>query len=384
MLPACLFLVLLGGLTLTLASAEDTLATHLLWHSPLEPAGCMPYGSPAAAGHKLFVVCSGIQAYAQDSGQPLWRSGSVEYDPHRIVTAADRVFVVEATVSALDEETGGKKWEFHPDDNASLGRALVIGDRLFFGTASHRIYCVQVSDGKMVWKTDVAQAWEYPAVVRGLASDGNVLYATVEQWRSVNGTRSSGWLIALDEKTGKTLWRYSTGINDQRRGFSSSPVVTPKLVLAADYLSNAVEAIDRKTGRPVWRFEGERGFVGFPEAPMIAGTSVYAASGDRYAYSLELASGRLIWRTKMPASNEAYALCGEEMLVNYRGLAALNLKSGRIEQTLISGSSEFVTSDFVAQGNRLFIAGPQGVYALSCEGRNANNSLPERSLANGD
>ena len=297
----------------------------------------------------------------------MWKSKSIQYDPHRIVTANGRVLVVEAAVSALDASTGEKKWEFRPDDNASLGRAVAIGDHLFFGTASHRLYCVQVSDGKTLWQTDLAQAWEFPAVVRGLAEDGNVLYATVEQWRSANGTKSSGWLIALDAKTGRTIWRYSSGTHDQRRGFSSSPVITPNLVLAADYFSNAIEAVDRKTGQYIWRFEGERGFVGFPEAPLVTNGKVYAASGDRYAYALELASGRLLWKAKMPASNEAYALCGTSMLISYRGLSAVNLDSGLVEQTLISGRDEIVTSDFVVQENLTFIAGPGGIYAFDCE-----------------
>lgn len=366
MFAGLLCLLLVAGLAGTIASSAG-LATRLLWRSPLEPAGCMPYGSPAADASKLFVVCSGIQAYSQDSGRPLWHSGTIHYNPHRVLTAGGHVLVVEATVSALDEQTGEKKWEFRPDDNASLGRALAIGDHLFFGTSSHRVYCLQVSDGKMLWQTDLGQGWEYPAVVRGLAGEGKVLYATLEQWRSVNGTKSSGWLIALDARTGKTIWRYSTGAGDQRRGFSSSPVLTPRLVLAGDYLNNAIEAVDRKTGRPVWRFEGERGFIGFPEAPVVVDANVYAASGDRYVYSLQLASGRLVWRTKMPASNEAFALCGKAILVNYRGLAAIDLKTGQVEQTLIAGASEFVTSDFAHAGNQLFIAGPKAVYAFACD-----------------
>jgi outer membrane protein assembly factor BamB len=358
---------LVAMLTSRSALANEARAAFLEWHVPLESSGCMPYGTPAIDVGRLFVVCSGIEAYATDSGRPLWRSASIQYEPHRIVTAGGRVLVVEATVSALDANSGEKKWEFRPDDNASLGRAVAIGDHLFFGTASHRLYCIQISDGKTLWQTDLAQAWEFSAVVRGLAEDGNVLYATVEQWRSANGTESSGWLIALDAKTGKILWRYSTGANDQRRGFSSSPVVTPSLVLAADYLSNAIEAVDRKTGQQIWRFEGEHAFVGFPEAPLVAGGKVYAASGDRYVYALELASGRLVWKTKMPASNEAYALCGKSILVSYRGLAAVNLNTGQLEQTLISGRDEFVTSDFATQENLIFIAGPKGVYAFGCE-----------------
>lgn len=349
------------------AVAQDIRTVSLTWRSPLESSGCMPYGTPSVDREKVFLVCSGVRAYASDSGRLLWKSESVQYEPHSIVTALGRLIVVEARVSALDEDTGEKKWEFRPDDNASLGRAVVLGDRVFFGTASHRLYCLRVSDGKVQWRTDLGSDWRFAAVVRGVAADGKVLYATVEQWRSENGTKSSGWLIALNEKTGNVIWRYCTGTDDERRGLSSSPVITSDLVLAADYLSNAIEAVNRKTGRQIWRFQGERGFVGFPEAPLVAGAMVYAGSGDRYVYALDLASGHLAWKTKMPASNEAYALCGKSILVNYRGLAALDLKTGKLVQTLISGRDEFVTSDFAAQEKRLFVAGPTGLFAFGCE-----------------
>jgi outer membrane protein assembly factor BamB len=367
-MAALCVLTLISPLPPTTLSADDSSAVRPLWQSRFDSAGCLPFGTPALDEGKLFVVCSGIQAYAQDSGRALWHSQQVQYNPHKAITAGGRVLVVEATVSALDEKTGEKEWEFRPDANASLGRAATQGNRLYFGTSSHRVYAVRVSDGKILWQTDLGQAWEYPAVVRGLAAAGRVLYATVEQWRTENGTKASGWLIALDAKSGRQLWRYSTGSGDQRRGFSSSPVVTSGLVLAADYLSNAIEAIDRRTGRQVWRFEGERGFVGFPEAPLVVGTNVYAGSGDTYVYAVELLTGRLIWRTKMPASSEGYALCGTDLLVSYHGLSALNLDTGKVDQTALLRTDEFVTSDFASDGKHLFIAGPKGIYAFSCGG----------------
>jgi outer membrane protein assembly factor BamB len=367
-MAALCVLTLISPLPPTTLSADDSSAVRPLWQSRFDSAGCLPFGTPALDEGKLFVVCSGIQAYAQDSGRALWHSQQVQYNPHKAITAGGRVLVVEATVSALDEKTGEKEWEFRPDANASLGRAATQGNRLYFGTSSHRVYAVRVSDGKLLWQTDLGQAWEYPAVVRGLAAAGRVLYATVEQWRTENGTKASGWLIALDAKSGRQLWRYSTGSGDQRRGFSSSPVVTSGVVLAADYLSNAIEAIDRRTGRQVWRFEGERGFVGFPEAPLVVGTNVYAGSGDTYVYAVELLTGRLIWRTKMPASSEGYALCGTDLLVSYHGLSALNLDTGKVDQTALLRTDEFVTSDFASDGKHLFIAGPKGIYAFSCGG----------------
>jgi hypothetical protein len=84
-------------------------------------------------------------------------------------------------------------------------------------------------------------------------------------------------------------------------------------------------------------------------------------------YAINLLTGRLIWRTKMLASIESYALCGTGLLVNYHGLATLNLRTGHLDQTLLPSRNEFVTSDFATIENHSFIAGPKGVYAFACE-----------------
>jgi len=40
-------------------------------------------------------------------------------------------------------------------------------------------------------------------------------------------------------------------------------------------------------------------------------------------YAINLQNGRLLWRTQTPAANEALAMCGSSLLVNYQNLAAL-------------------------------------------------------------
>lgn len=348
------------------ARAGQSDGVHLLWRRPVDGTGQFPWGIPAANKSSLFVISSSINAYSLTSGAVEWLAPVHSYLPRSLVTAKGMVFVPEAIVSALDAKTGRTIWEFTPDANASLGRATTQGSALYFGTSGHRLYALRTSDGKRLWDIDLGPDWEYPAVVRGVAVSGGELYATLEQWRTPNGTSSSGWLIAVNAKTRKTLWRYSTGSGSQRRGLSSSPVVTPRLVLVSDYLSNAIEAVDRRTGQSVWRFHGESGFVGFPEAPIVAGSTVYAGSGDTYVYALDLSSGHLLWRTKMPTSNEAYALCGKSLLVNNSRLAALDPRSGHIAQVLLGDNDEFATSKFAVVGKRAFIVGPRAMYAFAC------------------
>lgn len=357
----------LGVVFLLWASwAGGTDTVHLLWRVPLRNGGPPPWGTPAVAEGTLWVTSSGVRAYSRNSGLEVWNSKLPRYSPRGIVVGMGRVIVVEAKVSALDANTGRKRWEFTPDANASLGRAVVRGNHLYFGTSSHRVYALRISDGAFLWERDIGPEWKYPAVVRGVAATRTIIYAAVEQWTTETGTSASGWLAALDPNTGKILWRSSIASRSARSGLSSSPVVAGGLVLVSDFLSNAIEAVDRRTGREVWRFEGERGAVGFPEAPLVLHGRVYAASGDRFVYALNLSTGHLLWRTKMSASIGAYTLCGRELLVNFSGLAALDPLTGRVEQTLLSGTDEFLTSDFATSGKESFVAGPEAIYALSC------------------
>jgi outer membrane protein assembly factor BamB len=282
------------------------------------------------------------------------------------VASNGMVFVPEATVSALDEKTGHKIWEFTPEANASLGRATVDGPTLYFGTANHHLYAVRASDGQELWMRDLGPDWKNPAVVRGIAVRKDKIYVTVEQWRSPNGRTASGWLIALKASNGKVLWRYHTGEGDQRRGLSSSPAVTDKLVVCADYLSNAIIAVDRRKGQELWRFQGEIGFVGFPEAPLIEDGEVFIGSGDTYVYALDLSTGHRIWRTKLSGAVEAYALCGKSLLVNEQGFVTLDRRTGSVEETLYTTEAEFPSSGFAIVGKQAMVAGPKAVYAFVC------------------
>ena len=130
-----------------IVSADGSSPVRRLWQTPSE--GCLPYGTPESmrTSSLQYVPESGPTTWIQDV--QLWHSEPGEYNAHKLVIAGGRVLVVEATIWALDEQTGEKKWELRPDDNALLGRAIIYGDVLYFGTSCHRIYAVRVSDGKM-------------------------------------------------------------------------------------------------------------------------------------------------------------------------------------------------------------------------------------------
>jgi eukaryotic-like serine/threonine-protein kinase len=269
-------------------------------------------------------------------------------------------------VSALDETTGRRVWEFAPDANTSLGSAATDGRTLYFGTASHRVYALDARDGARRWAVDVGPEWRDPAVVRGVAAAQGELYAAVEQWRDPGGWASSGWLVALDAATGAVRWRYRTADTRPRTGLSSKPLVAGPLVVAADFPGNGVVAVDRRTGREAWRFQGPAGYAGVPETPVAAGGSLYVGSGDTFVTALDPATGRVRWRTRLPASVSAWAACGGALVANDQALTVLDPAGGRVVQTAIDGDRDFPTSGIAVSGRTAALLGPSAVYAFRC------------------
>lgn len=338
----------------------------LVWRTALQTTSS-PLGTPAADGERLYAVLGGVQAFRASDGERLWRGPLDTYAPENLVSDGERVYAAEAVVTAYEAATGRVVWQRRPDANASLGRAALHEGVLYFGTSSHRVHALDAATGAPRWTTDVGPEWEHMAVVRGVAVSGDTVYAAVEQWRAANGYVASGWIVALDRSTGAVLWRYRSGSGDDRDVFGSSPAVAGRLVLVSDVSSNAVVAVDRFTGQEAWRFRGLPGYVGFQEAPLVRGERVYAASGDTRAYALELATGRLVWSRALPAANEAYALCGNRLFVNYGGVAALDVESGRIAWSGYDGDEEFAISGFAVGNGRVFVLGNAAAYAFRCD-----------------
>lgn len=323
-------------------------------------------GLPAADANRVYAVLEGLSAYSTRDGSLLWRTPLDTYAPRNVSLGGGRVYAAELTVFAIDPATGGILWRFRPDSNASLGRSVYHSGGLFFGTSSHRVYGLDAATGREMWRTDIGPEWQYGGTVRGMTASGDTVYAGAEQRRAENGYIGSGWLVALDRATGRILWRFSSGTGLDRHGVSASPVVAGRLLLANDVFSNAIFAVDRFTGQEVWRLRGDPGFVGVFESPVVRGDTVYAASGDTHAFAAELATGRLLWRTQLPAANEAWALCGGTLMVNYYGIAVLDTRSGRVLQHVLEGDEEFPTSAFAVHGQRAYVLGNNHIHALRC------------------
>lgn len=133
------------------------------------------------------------------------------------VIADGRMFYVhrwenEEVVLALDPESGERIWRFaYPTtfsdrygyNNGPRASAAADGDRVYTYGAQGKLHCLRASDGKVLWKRDLAAEYKVPQDFFGTATtplvEGEKLIVNV-------GAPGGPTVVALDKMSGKTLW----------------------------------------------------------------------------------------------------------------------------------------------------------------------------------
>ncbi len=102
-------------------------------------------------------------------------------------------------------------------------------------------------------------------------------------------TNTAGDIYALNTKTGKRHWIFSTGGK-----IYSTPATKNNSVVAAS-TDNTIYCLNAKTGKLNWKYEADGPVVA---NPLIHNNTVYIGSSDGHFRALDLKSGKLIWQFK--------------------------------------------------------------------------------------
>ena len=183
---------------------------------------------------------------------------------------------------ALDIETGNLKWkqklgeQFIQDrGDGPRGSVTVDGDRLYLIRGSGQLHCLSAIDGKMIWQKDfkedfdgkIMSQWGYsesPLV------DENLVICTP------GGEK--GTMIALDKKTGATVW-ISKEWTDEC-GYSSAIVAEIEGVKQyIQHSAKGVAGISAKDGKLLWKVEIEGYRVATIPTPICIDNTVYITNG---------------------------------------------------------------------------------------------------------
>jgi outer membrane protein assembly factor BamB len=179
-----------------------------------------------------------------------------------------------------------------------------------------------------------------------------------------------GTLLALDEATGRLLWRYRT------KGAIHGPVAVSEDTVFFGSGDNYVYAVSADKGKMKWQKRTGAGV----EAVVLAGDSLLAASLDNFAYLLNL-KGKMIWKKLLPGRISAQPLTVAETalftpLSSSEGVV-LGLKDGKQVNTLAAGEELTSSASPILVGDAVILTTEHGLLAFA---RPLDTSKPNQNL----
>jgi outer membrane protein assembly factor BamB len=176
-------------------------------------------------------------------------------------------------------------WVFHGGSLLEFPPALAYG-RIYLPTFAGRFFALSPRTGKVLWRyTSGRCAWASPAVAAGLVFETFLLRPPACR----PDVDVHGALLAFDAKTGDVRWRADLPATE------SSPLVAGGLVWVGDWDEN-VSAFAARTGRLRWRFHAD---APIKSSPALAGGRLYVATYGGHLYALDASTGRQLWRASV-------------------------------------------------------------------------------------
>jgi len=175
---------------------------------------------------------------------------------------------------------------FNFQDTASVfaGPCVVEAKTLIYGNAVGTIKAIRIASKKVVWEKKI-QGPIYSTPVNGKSV---VAVGTVD-----------GKIIGLNLKTGKELWQVEVG----------TPVLADGIVenemLYIGGGSTAFYKIEMTTGKVIWKFEGIAGLI--QGQPALSDKQVVFGAWDRHLYCLDKTTGQLLWKWNNGKPQQLYS-----------------------------------------------------------------------------
>ncbi|MCU0634832.1 MAG: PQQ-binding-like beta-propeller repeat protein [Gemmatimonadaceae bacterium] len=196
---------------------------------------------------------------------------------------------------------------------------------------------------------------------------GDTVYASTLEEFGGTDFRRIGRVIALDRATGRFLWQFVDGDYTDFRGFNGRPTVAGRLLIYKDAPMDWLTAIDRFEPRVVWRMLPERGWAGSPHDVTVADGVAYVGAGDRHAYAVDVATGRVLWKSPYLQGSQSWAAPCGRFVFSWTGVTTriLDRASGAYLGDLESATESFSDRPLV-DGSDLFVGRAGEVRRYRC------------------
>ena len=228
-----------------------------------------------------------------------------------------------------------KVWRLDGKDTLEFPPSVGYG-RVFLAQQKGLFFAIDGKTGKVRWKRNFKRcAASSPAVGRRTVYQAYMDFTDCPQGRS----GASGFVIAMNYKTGKRRWIYRSG------PVESSPLLHKRTLYFGSW-DHKVHAVDARTGRRRWTFTGDEEIN--TSAAYSKGT-IFIASDAGTLYALDARTGRKKWSAK--ASSEFF-------------YATPTVAYGRV----FIGNTDGTMYAYGARSGRLLWAKPLGSYIYAAAG----------------
>lgn len=208
--------------------------------------------------------------------------------------------------------------------------------------------------------------------VSPLLVEGLVLGATFD-----DGGNGKSQIVALDEKSGKTKWTFSTANSIKQKLRYQNGIVA-----ATDVAGNAY-ALDAKTGKLIWKKELSQGRLPSYVTAGAIYEGVYYTGYGSYLTALDLKTGQELWRNQ--DWNGGEAMPGEIIVTkdqlftgaNWNSLFAHDRKTGKLMWKKNEDGLRFRSGGVAVVGNEVYATGLNTVFVLD---RLSGNVLRKKTL----
>lgn len=316
------------------------------------------------------------------SNQTIWISRDIGAQPGSSVCVAQGKLFINCVdmLTCLDRETGELLWTFpfNASGDYAFGFTPVFSrGRVFF--TSDRTYCLNASDGTVVWSfsqpTGRFAIDGSPAI-----ADGRVL---VSDWDGHH-------YYCLDEETGEELWNFTVEGNAQ-----STPAISGGRVVLSGWewgLGGRVYCLYLDNGTEIWNLSTRNSPCGSAAlSDDAAYLTAYSFEGDGDVMALSLQNGSLLWQesiartdcTPVLAAGRIY-VCGGTDGYSEKATYCLDAKTGEViwETKADEGIGDWRCSPAYAHG-LLFVGQTENMNYTALLALNAGTGEPVWSYPGG-
>ena len=220
--------------------------------------------------------------YKTIGGNPVYDWGFDYYSSSPVIKE-DTLFIAAAdgTINALDKRSGKAYWSSKPGSFIRSTPAIV-DNLLYVGDVKGMFYTLDSKTGKLSWSYKT-NGVDFNNVQFGFDRNAIISSPAVADSLVLFGSRD-GFLYALNRLTGKLSWSYDYQVS----WVISTPVVVQGKVIVGTSDGQFIHALNESTGKELWRTKTTAPVW---SSALVAGSAIYLPCNDGVLYCLDLASG---------------------------------------------------------------------------------------------